>query len=327
MGCRDITVIVCTCNRPESLSQTLQRLADADHDGLDVEVIVVENGRTTASRDAADAFSNRMATRYVLEPLPGKEHALNRGIQQEGLGEIVAFLDDDMSPDSSWWRGIHTVCERHPECDFFTGRSHIIWPTESIPGWARVYAVQCWAHSVLDYGEHEHPFLQGEWPSPNMFWIRRRVLDEGRRFDEGRTARYHTGDIDFLLRLAEDGYQGVAAPDVVVGHRVQPELLDLDAIRRRAIRLGRSLALVRLDKPRTLPQARLFRNHPLVFRALSVANLARWSASYILAYAASQRDTRIIKQLVALLGIANNYQAVFYRRQRQAAPPRELTKA
>jgi hypothetical protein len=108
---------------------------------------------------------------------------------------------------------------------------------------------------------------------------------------------------------------------------VQPELLDLDAIRRRAIRLGRSLALVRLDKPRTLPQARLFRNHPLVFRALSVANLARWSASYILAYAASQRDTRIIKQLVALLGIANNYQAVFYRRQRQAAPPRELTKA
>ena len=311
MSSRDISVIMCTCKRPDSLSETLRLLAEADHTHLDVEAVVVENGPEPVSRRVAETWAEAFPVRYVQEPRQGKEFALNCGISQEHLGDIVAFLDDDMSPEAGWWHGVKSICDRYPEHDFFTGRTHIIWPRDDIPGWAKVYAVQSWAHSVLDYGEHDHRFEADEWPSGNMFWIRRRVLEQGFRFDESLNPHYSIGvDAEFLLRLAEAGMTGVAGPDAVAGHRVQEGLLDVAHIRSRAIRMGRALARIRLDKPNTLRQARLLRDRPLTFRLATAANLVRGTASYLFAYTKPDHDARIVRQLVALLGMANNWEAL-----------------
>lgn len=276
---------------------------------------MVDNGNDPRTREIAAAARGDLSVRYLHEPRRGKEFALNRGCGEGDLGEIVVFLDDDMSPENGWWRGVKSIVERHPDCDFFTGRSHIIWPREDVPGWARSPAVQSWAHSVLDYGPRDRPFQPGEWPSGNMFWVRRRVFEQGFRFDESLNPRYSIGsDAEFHLQLAEAGLKGVAGPDAVAGHRVQEILLDVPHVRSRALRMGRALARIRLDKPNTLHQARMLRDHPVTFRAVTAANLLRWMASYASGYAVRNRDARIARQLIALLGIANNWEALRTRR-------------
>ena len=311
----DISVIIATFDRPDSLAETLRHLARADRQGLSTDVIVIDNGNDPGTRAAVESARSLLSLRYVHESRPGKEFAVNRGVDQEGLGDIVVFLDDDMSPEKGWWHGVKAICDRHPDCDYFTGRSYIIWPREELPGWARIYAVQSWAHSVLDCGPNDHRFQPGQWPSGNMFWIRRRVIEMGFREDVSLYPRHSMGaDAEFILRLAENGMRGVAGPDAAAGHRVQEGLLDLATIRQRALRMGRGLARARLDKPNTLPQARLLRDHPIAFKLLTIANLSRWAASYGLAYLKSTHDARTVQQLLALLGMANNWEVLRMRR-------------
>lgn len=316
MDAPDITVIICTHGRLDSLRETLAFLARDDCGDLRVEVIVVENGGEAGTRDIVEEMREAIPVRYVYEPREGKEFALNRGIGEPGLGELVVFLDDDMSPEAGWWGGVKAISDRHPDCDYFTGRSRIVWPREDIPGWARDPAVQAWAHSVLDWGPADRRFGAGTWPSGNMFWVRRRVLERGFRFDESLHPRYSMGvDADFILQLAEAGLQGVAGGDVVVGHRVQEALLDEAHVRERAIRMGRALSRIRLDKPKTLRQAQLFQDRPLIFRTITAANLARWLGTYARAWLKRNRDARIAAQMVALVGIVNNWEALRMRRR------------
>ncbi len=307
----DISVVIPTCGRPDSLRTTLQYLVDADRTGLHVEVIVVDNGIDPNTKPAADSFAHAFPVRYLREPRPGKPYAVNLAMNQRGLGSLVVFLDDDMSPEKGWWHGIMSLSERHPDYDFYTGRSHIVWPVDEIPGWARIKAVQCWAHSVLDYGTHDHHFEIGEWPSGNMFWVRRHVIEQGFRYTEGGPPRV---DADYFLRLMESGLIGIAGPDAVAAHRLQHELLDIAFVRRRAVRFGQGFARSRLDKPGVLPQAKLLRDMPLVFRLLVAGNLARWVVAYAAAYGIRDRDRRIARHMVALLGIAHNWESLRYRR-------------
>ena len=101
-----ISVIVCTRNRSDSLSITLEHLAAADQSDIRVEVIVVDNGSCDETRRVALSFSERLHERYIFEPklgVYGKCHALNKALEAENLGEIIVVLDDDMTVRTDWF--------------------------------------------------------------------------------------------------------------------------------------------------------------------------------------------------------------------------------
>ena len=77
--------------------------------------------------------------------------------------------------------------------------------------------------------------------SGNHFWFRAAAVDGGERF-----APIWLTEPAFLLDQIEAGRRGLRVPDAVAGHRVQPELLDAEVVRRRARILGSELAEVRL---------------------------------------------------------------------------------
>ncbi len=104
----DITVIVCTHNRGESLSQTLDSLAASSlPSSCSWEVLVVDNDSSDCTRDVANAFCARSAGRfrYVFERHPGLSTARNSGVRA-ALGEILAFTDDDVTVDPAWLRNL-----------------------------------------------------------------------------------------------------------------------------------------------------------------------------------------------------------------------------
>lgn len=90
------TVVVCTRNRPESLSACLASLAGQRVQGF--QVLVVDSAPADSrGRDVA----NRFSAQYLLEEQAGLSRARNAGLRS-AAGAIVAFLDDDCVADSQW---------------------------------------------------------------------------------------------------------------------------------------------------------------------------------------------------------------------------------
>jgi glycosyltransferase involved in cell wall biosynthesis len=88
----DVTVVVPTHNRSALLEQTLQTVLWQE--GVDLEVIVVDDGSTDDTENVVRTLDNHRI-RLVRHDAPrGVSLARNRGIQ-EARGEWIAFLDDD----------------------------------------------------------------------------------------------------------------------------------------------------------------------------------------------------------------------------------------
>jgi glucosyl-dolichyl phosphate glucuronosyltransferase len=104
----NITVILCTYNRCESLAKALGSVAASMLPELvKWEVLVVDNNSRDQTRDVVEDFCRRYPgrVRYVLEPQQGKSYALNSGIR-EARGEVLAFLDDDVTVEPTWLQSL-----------------------------------------------------------------------------------------------------------------------------------------------------------------------------------------------------------------------------
>ena len=84
------SVIIATKDRAALLDGALASLARQEH-ALDLEVIVVDNG----SSDATKAVAERHGVVYVYEPQPNRGKARNRGVAV-AAGSVVLFVDDDV---------------------------------------------------------------------------------------------------------------------------------------------------------------------------------------------------------------------------------------
>lgn len=92
----DLSVVVCTRDRPAMLQACLDSLArQARPPG---QVVVVDN---SASRSAAPVAADRPGVTYVHEPRPGLSIARNAGVAA-AQGRLVAFTDDDVELPPSW---------------------------------------------------------------------------------------------------------------------------------------------------------------------------------------------------------------------------------
>jgi glucosyl-dolichyl phosphate glucuronosyltransferase len=104
----NITIILCTCNRSQSLSKALASVAVSTlPDSVKWEVLVVDNNSTDQTRQVIEDYCRLYPGqfRYLFEPKPGKSNALNAGIQQ-AQGDILAFMDDDVSVEPTWLQNL-----------------------------------------------------------------------------------------------------------------------------------------------------------------------------------------------------------------------------
>ena len=104
----DITVVLCTYNRSESLASALNSAAALVlPESVDWEVLVVDNNSNDRTREVAADFCSRYPSRfrYLFEPQQGKSNALNTGIR-EARGSILAFMDDDVTVEPTWLQSL-----------------------------------------------------------------------------------------------------------------------------------------------------------------------------------------------------------------------------
>src|SRR5713101_723494 len=108
-----ITAIICTYNRCQSLTKALESVAHSTvPKSSEWEVVVVDNNSRDETRKATEEFCRRYPNRfrYIFEPQQGKSYALNTAIR-EARGEVLAFMDDDVTVEPTWLRNLTSNLE------------------------------------------------------------------------------------------------------------------------------------------------------------------------------------------------------------------------
>jgi glycosyltransferase involved in cell wall biosynthesis len=106
-----ITAILCTYNRSASLAKALESLAaSVVPEPIEWEILVVDNNSSDGTRAVVEGVSEIYPGRfrYLFEARQGKSFALNSGIR-EAHGQILAFLDDDVSVEPNWLHNLTAV--------------------------------------------------------------------------------------------------------------------------------------------------------------------------------------------------------------------------
>ena len=103
-----LTVILCTYNRCQSLARALESVAVSIlPETIEWEVLVVDNNSSDPTEAVVKDFCRRYPGRfrYLFEPQQGKSYALNAGVR-EARGNILAFIDDDVTVEPIWLQNL-----------------------------------------------------------------------------------------------------------------------------------------------------------------------------------------------------------------------------
>lgn len=117
-----LTIAICSKDRTDNLRRCLDSLDSlrmpASAPGFRPEVLVVDNA--PSDDRTRELVSTKPHVRYVLEPRPGLDFARNRALQCAS-GEIIAYLDDDVTVDAGWLEGLCEAWAENPDAAAFTG--------------------------------------------------------------------------------------------------------------------------------------------------------------------------------------------------------------
>ncbi|MGH7845184.1 MAG: glycosyltransferase family 2 protein [Candidatus Binatia bacterium] len=211
------TVAVCTRDRPEDLRRCLDALMCLPDDGQ--ELLVIDNCPSTqATRRLVEQYDR---VRYVREDCPGLNIARNRALR-EAEQDILAFTDDDATPDPGWLRAlIKNFADPLVLC--VTGLT--------MPRELQTEAQQSFEHFIGFGAGFRRNVFDGVNHNPLEGWIagagvnmalRRTILERVGPFDEALDAGTPTlsgGDNDIFSRILAAGYRIVYEPEALNWHR------------------------------------------------------------------------------------------------------------
>ena len=249
------SVLLATRNRASILEASLTEYCRLEAPPGGWELVIVDNGSVDATESVVRAFQARLPIKYCVEPTPGKNAALNQGLQHID-GDLIVFTDDDVFPRSDWLVEVCAAAASHPTYSIFAGIIAPRWEVQP-PDLIR-RAVP------LDICYAVHPPSMKEGPSkPDLAWggnvaIRAEVFRRGYRFDPStgpRPGLYSMGgETELMRRLVRDGLTVWCCERAVVEHLVPVRHLRVSWILGRATHYGRRDArLEARDSPHTGP--------------------------------------------------------------------------
>lgn len=221
-----ISVIIATFNRAESLRRTLQTLCAVNVPGdIKWEVLVVDNNSTDHTKTICKEFSAQLPLQYLFEPIQGKSHALNRGIEKASF-DLLLFTDDDVDIDRQWIYHYWQAFLHHPEVSILGGR---IYPSLAIdvPGWFLAHATGMLspASGYFDRGEEER-LINTTFLGANMALRKSLFSCEAGYCHNVSIIANSPGCIrgaeenEIQSRLIRKGHKALYVPSAIINHRL-----------------------------------------------------------------------------------------------------------
>lgn len=231
-----VSVIICTWNRCELLSEMLETLRwqrlPTQHE---IEILVVDNNSSdqTACMVQDMAASWPLGTlRYLREGKQGKQFALNLALRS-AVGDILAFTDDDVLLPNDWVANILELFS-DPKVELAGGKTLLLWPDGSAPTWFRPSMLAVVAG--VDLGNERLRSPPAEYaPAGTNLIARRSLFDRIGFFSE---MHYRHMDYEFGIRAQRSGAVIEYDPALVVRTRVPEDILNKRYLRRWYFKLG-----------------------------------------------------------------------------------------
>ena len=233
-----VSIIICTCNRAEDLSQTLAALGRVCvPESIPAELLVVDNASTDATAEVVRTCRlPNMPVRYVHEPRRGKGYAYNTGMAQ-ARGEVFLFTDDDVRPPHNWIAG---MCRPILEgtADAVAGGVCLA------PHLERPWLTH-WQQSWLAATDRLDPVSPTDMVGANMAFSRE-VITKVPAFDVelGPGALGYGDESLFSWQLRQAGYRIAGALDVVVEHHFDQSRLLHGNLEQIAVKAGKTAAYI-----------------------------------------------------------------------------------
>jgi GT2 family glycosyltransferase len=243
-----LSVVIPTYQRRESALRALRALSTQTAEPESYEVVLSVDGSSDGTREAAESIETPYRLRICWQENGGRAAACNTGAR-EAVGEVLAFLDDDMEPSSGFVRG---HLDAHPP----ESRRAVVGPAPIFadPGSPPLVAFRSSGFnsklarlSRPGYRPKIRDLYCGNFSvSRSLFW-------EAGGFDEDFTAYGHE-DFDLLLRLQALGVElGFAEAALAVQH-YEKRLVELAE---NMLQEGQTAVLFALKHPGILPQLEL----------------------------------------------------------------------
>jgi len=221
-----ISVIICTHNRDRVFEKTVNSFLECHTDGIDHELVLVDNNSTDGTREIAERFTTlNSRIRYVMEPQEGLSHARNKGIRV-AVGDIVAFVDDDVYFSPFWLAALNSAFKRRPDIACIGGRVVPYFEADP-PPWIENNILMI--YGITQFGDLEREILPPEIPIGCNMAFRRSVFQQIGVFHTslGRTpGNLLSGEDDHIIhRVTNAGLKTLYSPDAQVSHRISPARL------------------------------------------------------------------------------------------------------
>ena len=165
-----ISIVICTQNRADLLTDILQTLCEQDLSKASYEIVVVDNDSKDQTRLVTEDYCHHYDNvRYCLELQHGLSYARNRG-WLEAKGEYVGYVDDDCKVPTQWLTVAKEIIDQIAPAAF-GGPSYSFYNSLKPCWWKDNYGT--FEVSETPRSLHQSEFLIG----CNMF-IRRSVLED-----------------------------------------------------------------------------------------------------------------------------------------------------
>lgn len=231
-----ISVVICTHNRSASLERTLASLAAmSEPEGEAWSVTVVDNASTDATSEVVERYRRtHLPVDYVFEAEPGLSHARNAGIEHS-RGEIVAFLDDDVTVRADWLEELGRAFGEH-DASCVGGRALLRTEVPRPPWWRDEYEGKAGHFDKGNQAIFSRSSEDGLVGIGANLAFRRDVFQRHGLFrtELGRKGgNLSTGEeVDVMDRLRENGELALYWPSLVVYHHPHPSRFTKAYLRR-----------------------------------------------------------------------------------------------
>ncbi|MDP9364573.1 MAG: glycosyltransferase family 2 protein [Chloroflexota bacterium] len=215
-GARTCSIVIPVHNKASLTRQCLNTLLTQRDEGIEREIVVVDDGSTDLTPRVLAAFGDRI--RVVRHDVAGAfASACNAGAAA-ATGENLVFLNNDTLPQTGWLEALVAYADAQPAAAVVGAK--LLLPDDTIQHAGVVFGHDGYPHHLYAGFPADHPA-----PSTSRRFqavtgacclIRREAFDQAGGFDSGFLNGWE--DVDLCLRLGERGYEVHYCADSVVYH-------------------------------------------------------------------------------------------------------------
>jgi len=228
-----LSAILCTFNRAELLSQTLDSIIGQTLDRSNFELIVIDDGSSDDTRKVVQSYERRLPLRYAYQANAGLASARNHGIYRS-QARLLLFLDDDDLCGPKLFEEHLKTHAQYPE-DHFAVLGHVALDQalsrKPVLHYATEIGCYLFCYSNLKHGDvRDYPYFWGGCCS-----CKRKLLIDYGVFNP--VFRFGCEDIELAYRLSKNKLKVVYNAQAV---STMVRDIPFDAFCRRLIRQGES---------------------------------------------------------------------------------------